>query len=424
MSRRNQGARANGDASPASRKGGIAWRALTPTILVPNFLQGLGQGAIIPTIPLAVIDMGGSYAVAVIASGMLRVGQLCSSLPTGWLITRFGEKPCMLAASVLTGAAGLGALLSPGVVTLMVAVFLIGCGVQSLSIARVTWVAVAIDVRMRGRTMSVMAGSGRLGMAVGPFIAAASFAVFNDVAVAFGTMVVTSGLVIAVVAMTDFPSEAEYGVTARGPGVLRTLRSNARLLLQLGTLASLVSTLRATRQILVPLIGTAIGMEAVTVALIVGVSTLVEVLVFYLGGVVIDTLGRIWLVVPVLVTFGVCHIILGSAQSLPASEVWFVTAAMITGLANGLSGGVLATMGADLADPRSPAVFLGAWRLVTEAGPAVVPLAVAALTAAVSLGAASASMGLVGLVGAVLFPRYLHRYLPEDPATTSRRVTT
>ena len=89
---------------------------------------------------------------------------------------------------------------------------------------------------------------------------------------------------------------------------------------------------------------------------------------------------------------------------------WFVGVAMFLSLANGIGAGILMTLGADLADPRHPAPFLGAWRFTNDAGGAAAPLLVAGLTALVSLPFAAAALGVIGLAGAVVLRVFVPRY--------------
>ena len=66
---------------------------------------------------------------------------------------------------------------------------------------------------------------------------------------------------------------------------------------------------------------------------------------------------------------------------------------------------------ADLADPRNPAPFLGAWRLTTDAGGAVAPLLISLL-----ISVASISWAAVGLVATcALGAGMLLRWLPRKP---------
>jgi len=88
---------------------------------------------------------------------------------------------------------------------------------------------------------------------------------------------------------------------------------------------------------------------------------------------------------------------------------------VLFGVANGITSGVILTLGADLAPKANPAPFLGAYRTIADAGAAAAPLVVAAVTSIVSIAAASATMGVVGLIGAGLLARFVPRYVPRRP---------
>ena len=94
-------------------------------------------------------------------------------------------------------------------------------------------------------------------------------------------------------------------------------------------------------------------------------------------------------------------------------EMRFAKFAAVLGVGNGLSSGILLTIGADLAPKDDPAPFLGSWRTLTDAGGATTPLIVTGITAISSLSFAAGAVGLIGLLGAVAFVRWLPRFLPH-----------
>jgi hypothetical protein len=53
--------------------------------------------------------------------------------------------------------------------------------------------------------------------------------------------------------------------------------------------------------------------------------------------------------------------------------MWFALFAAVLGVGNGLSSGILLTLGADVAPQDDPAPFLGSWRTLTDAGGAIAP---------------------------------------------------
>src|SRR5690606_27990443 len=100
-----------------------------------------------------------------------------------------------------------------------------------------------------------------------------------------------------------------------------------------------------------------------------------------------------------------------------AAVLWFGMLAAVLGVGNGLSSGILMTLGADSAPQQNPAAFLGSRRTPADAGGAAAPRIVAGVTAIASLPVAAAVMGLVGFLGAFGFVRWIPRSAsgPESP---------
>jgi MFS family permease len=195
-------------------------------------------------------------------------------------------------------------------------------------------------------------------------------------------------------------------------GVLRTMWRQRGVLMRLGVAASLVASMRAIRQIIVPLWGAHVGLQPIQITLVVGVCGAIDVGLFYVGGHITDRFGRMWVSVPTMFGFALANIGLAVSSLLPAEQTVFIAMAAVMALANSISSGVVATLGADLADPRQPAVFFGSWRLMSELGAAGVPLLFATITA-VSLPGAAAAVGALGLFGAAALWRFVPRYLPH-----------
>jgi MFS family permease len=146
---------------------------------------------------------------------------------------------------------------------------------------------------------------------------------------------------------------------------------------------------------------------------IIGIAGAVDFALFYAGGAIMDRFGRLWTAVPLMVGLSAGHLVLALTHDAPASATWFVAAAMVLALANGLGSGIILTLGADLADKRNPAPFLGAWRFTAGLGAAGAPLTIAAVTAVASLAVAAGVMSVLGLLGAGLLLRYVPRYAPH-----------
>ena len=76
-------------------------RSIALPALLPTLLFSIGEGAILPIIPLMATDLGAGLALAGLIAAMVMLGQLVGDIPSGWVIARIGERRCVTnAASV------------------------------------------------------------------------------------------------------------------------------------------------------------------------------------------------------------------------------------------------------------------------------------------------------------------------------------
>jgi MFS family permease len=156
-----------------------------------------------------------------------------------------------------------------------------------------------------------------------------------------------------------------------------------------------------------------LGLDASTIAVVVGVSGAIDFALFYASGQVMDRFGRLWAALPAMVLMGAGFLALSITHDVGDAAMWYAMFAAVLGVGNGLSSGILLTLGADLAPPADPAAFLGSWRTLTDGGGAIAPLILSALTAAASLSIAVAAMGFLAAAGAIGFVRWVPRYVPR-----------
>jgi MFS family permease len=404
------------------------WRSITLPALLPTLLFSAGEGAIIPIIPIAAGNLGATLAIAGLVAGLLMIGELFGNIPSGWLIARIGERPAMIGASVLAIIGLLVCLVASHPALLGFGVLLIGLAAAVFALARHAFMTSFVPSAYRGRALSTLGGTSRAGLFIGPMLSALIIETTGDVTSAFWIYVVACLGAAFVLLTMPFP-ETTFGVTraarrdhGAGPegehpapgdraGLFRTMYRSREALSRVGLGAALVRTLRASRAVILPLWALSIGVDATDTALIVGAGGAIDFALFYPGGAVMDRFGRLWTAVPAMVGLGAGHLVLAITHDLPAKVAWFVGAAVILSLANGISSGIVMTLGADLADRRNPAPFLGAWRFTTGIGSASTPLVIAGVTAVASLPVAAAVIGLAGLFGAGVLARYVPRYV-------------
>jgi len=408
------------DATPAFR-----WRSIALPALLPTALFSTGEGAIIPVIPVIASNMGASLAIAGFIAAMLTVGELAGDLPGGWVVGRLGERGAMLVATGVSLAGVALAYFVQHPIALGVGILMVGLAAAVFGLARHAFMTTFVPIGYRARALSTLGGTHRLGLFIGPFITAALISLTGAAESAILVFAVACVIVATVLLLLPDP-ESLFTARSRGAtaerqteervihdestGLLSTLRRYRSLLLRLGLGAASIGALRASRQVILPLWALSIGLDGAHTALIIGIAGAVDFALFYTGGQIMDRFGRLFTAVPSIIGLSAGHIALAFTHGSTANEMWFTALALFLSIANGIGAGILMTLGSDLAPPRSPAQFLGVWRLCGHAGGAAAPLAIAAITAAASLPVAAAVIGIVGLSGAGMLLRYLPRY--------------
>jgi MFS family permease len=423
--------------SPTARA--VLWR-FGPMVYGPTVLFALGEGAVIPLIPVIAAQLGADVATAALVASALVVGQLCGNIPSGWAVARIGERLTMAIAGLLSLAGVVGMALAPSLAIFAISVFLIGFCAAAFGLARHSFMTTRVPLTFRARALSLLGGTFRLGMFVGPFVAAGLLALTGD---ENATIWFFGGCLVATVLLVLLGPDPERqffapprpstlredavdtedtgepvtgsiplrqvqragGDSGPGTGVIRTMWRHRGVLSTLGLAAASLSAVRSARQVVLPLWGVSIGLDAQTIALVVGVSGAIDFALFYASGQVMDRFGRLWAALPAMILMGAGFVALAFTHDLPQAAMWFAMFAAVLGVGNGLSSGILLTLGADVAPKADPAPFLGSWRTLTDAGGAVAPLLVSGIAAVASLSVATGVMGAIGLVGALAFVR-------------------
>ena len=390
------------------------WRSVAVPVFAPALLFSIGEGAIIPAIPLVADDLGATLAIAGLVAAALTVGELLGNVPSGWLVSRIGERPTMIGAAVLSLAGLAVCVTATAPWVLGIGVLLIGLSAAAYALARHAFLTVTVPLAYRARALSTLGGVYRGGVFIGPFIAAAVIGWAGSAQSAFWIHVVACLATIALLlALPDPGRRTETGAARTTAGLFRTLRRRRDVLARLGVGAALVGAMRASRQVILPLWAVNLGLDGATTALIIGVAGGVDFALFYVSGHIMDRFGRLWSALPSMIGLGAGHLVLAFTHDVPDAVTWFIVAAIVMSVANGIGSGILMTLGADLADPGDPAPFLGAWRFTGGLGGASAPIVVAAVTGLGSIAAAAGVMGVLGFAGAAILARYVPRYSPH-----------
>ena len=168
-------------------------------------------------------------------------------------------------------------------------------------------------------------------------------------------------------------------------GTIAVLRDQRGVLATAGGSALVLQLMRATRQLLVPLFGQAVGLDVTTIGLVYSLSTVVDIALFYPSGVLADRYGRKWSAVPSMALYALGLALL----PLAAGFYSLLAVAVLLGFANGIGTGVVMIIGADLARASGrQGQFLGLWRLIGDVGISGAPLLVGTIVNGAGLAAA------------------------------------
>ena len=379
----------------------------------PSAIWSIGAGAVLPVVALSARGLGASVGLAALFVGITTVSEFAAAVPAGVLVERIGERRALVLAGLADAAACALALFAPSLWVLALAVLLLGPSGSVFLLARQSYLTAAAPVHLRARAMSTLGGVTRVGLFVGPLLGAPVVARWGPQG-AFGVAVVAGVLAASLAWRTpDLGSHhAESGAGASRVPVRQVVARHRRVLLTVGLGVLAIGLARSSRVVVVPLWAEHIGLDVAQTSLVFAAAALVEVVLFWPAGTVMDRHGRVWVAVPVSLLMGAGLLCLPLTTSL----LGVGALALLMGVGNGLGSGIVMTLGADAAPEAGRAPFLGVWRLLSLVGHNGASVVVAAVAAVASIGVASVTVGLLTLAGGAWLARWLPEYDPRrDP---------
>ena len=400
-------------------------------VYLPTLLFSAGEAAFIPIVPVIAQNVGANLATAGLVAGMLTLGIVLGDIPSGWIIARIGERMAMLWSTLIALIGGGLALAATNPFMLGLGIFFIGLATSAFALARHAFLTTFVPFAYRARALSTLGGMFRAGAVMGPLLSAAVLAVTHTPLAAFWLMVIFTLATGAVLLFMPDPEKTfgraermrdstghqvtsgELEVEQETIGLFSTIKKNWRVLARLGGASALVMALRSGRTVIFPLWAVSIGIKDADTALIIGLATAIDFMLFFSSGQIMDKWGRLASIVPSMLVMSAALLTLSITHDVSTNVFWFIATAFLFAIGNGIGSGILLTLASDLADKKNPAPFLGAWRFITDSGAALAPMGIAAITAALSLAIASAITGVSGIVGVIMMMIYVPRFLPR-----------
>lgn len=394
-------------------------RSLGLSVYLPTVLFAIGQGAAIPVIPLFAKDLGASVALAAMIVGLRGWGTMVFDLPAGALIARFGERRSMLFGTIALAVTPFVILVSHSPLVFAALVFVMGGSFAVWQLARLAYVTERAPLEVRGRALSLLGGTNRIGNLIGPLVGgvvAEAYGLETAFWIQAALACAASAVMYLLVRGDDraAPAMAHGGIYGRFATVIVEHR---KVFLTAGLATVAIQMLRRSREAAIPLWGDAIGLSPSQIGFILSGSILIEVMLFYPMGIVMDRWGRKWTGVPCLVFMALGLMLFPLTHSMTG----LMLAGMVTGLGNGFGSGIAMTLGADFSPAAGRNEFLGVWRLVGDVGTAAGPMLIGGLTGAIGLGGAIVASGGVGALGAVVLLFFVREPLQRERATPEPR---
>ena len=379
-------------------------RKLVLPVFLPSFLFSTAEYGILPSIPASAILLGADLATAGAVTGTLMIGRLCAEIPAAKIVDAIGERKAMIWASAASALGILFSLFALNLFMLGAGVFIVGASAAIFGLARLGWMTEHVPIEYRARSLSILGGMFRAGSFAGPVIGAWIIFNYSVTEVFYLPLIlcaITAFILMVVKSEEDVPNSASSLAET-----YRVAKREWRKLATLGAASSILTALRGTRMVGLPLIAIALELPADQASLFIGIAGALDFALFYLSGQIMDRFGRSFAAVPTLIGLGITHLIVGIA----VDSSTFLLLALLMSLANGIGSGVIMVLGADLAPKDKRNEFLASYRVLIDVGDAAAPPILAVLVYSIGLTAGMAAFGVLGFVGAGLMFKYIPVY--------------
>jgi MFS family permease len=410
MSEAGSGGSDRGDAAgitPPTGQRAVSWDAFLSTYL-PALVLAIGTGIALPAIP----TLAKSYAVSFgMASGIVTafvLGNVAGTIPSGWLIDRFGNRVVLIAAPLITSATSFAIFFSDDFTELLILRFFTGMAAQMWQMARLAAISYGAPPSQRGRLVSWMFGMDSTGRLTGPIIG-------GFIAAAWGPrapfLVFAAMALIALVPTSTFAKDTPR--QGGGKKAVRTMSLRDVIMPRLvyfgvALFAGMTrGPLNADLLHLYAAFAYNLGPEQI--GYLATAASCLSLPIGFTGGWIMDRFGRKLTMVPGFAGVTIAMALLAFSAYAHLSLTWYVGLFLLGVATQALTGGSVQTVGADVAPAEARGTFLGIWRFTGQGGVALGPIIFALVADTVDYGTAFLFTSSCAAVVAFL----LIRYVPE-----------
>ncbi len=379
--------------SPARTAGpaaAVSWQSVFATYL-PALVIALGAGIALPAVPSLAKSFDVSFGVASGVVTAFLLGNLAGTIPTGWLIDRYGRRSVMIAGPLLTSLTAFLVYFAHSFPELLALRFFGGCAAQMWVMGRLAAISHGAAASQRGRLISWMFGMDNTGKLAGPVLG-------GFIAQAWGTgapFLAYGAIALLALAPTflyaeDTPKAQPATAKAADAPALLSLREIILPRLVYFGVALFAGLTRGPVQadLLHLYAAFAYQLGPQEIGYLATGAALISWPIGFLAGWILDRFGRKRTMVPGFSGVAIAMTALAISAFAHLSLSWYVALFFIGVAVQALTGGSVQTVGADVAPPQARGTFLGLWRFTGQGGAAMSPIIFAFLADEVSYGAA------------------------------------
>ena len=384
--------RSRGPELTGAEPGLLARNPFVFSLLLPAILLGMGRGLTLPVLPLIAKDgFGAGVAGASLVVIAPMVGGVLSTLPTGYVIDRFGRRVMLIGAPFVSSASAFMAFFAGSYWEFLLYLTLSGMAQQMWQMSRLAAIADSVRSSERGRQITGMSSAQRTGNMGGAFLGG----LLGEL-VGLRVPFLVSGVLAAVAIVPSYYliKETAPSVLARRSGTKmaktdtswKTWLTRPVLMLFAAQFSANIARggVQGNGGTYFVFLAFAYGVgPAVLGSVLLGTGLLgVPIMIF--SGQIMDRFGRKRQIVPAAMTLGlgISFMSVTAALSLPLGV--FIAAFVWINIGISMMAGTMQTIASDIAPEEARGKFFGVTRLIAEGGSVMNPVSFGAMTVAVA----------------------------------------
>ena len=360
-------------------------------IYLPALVLGLGAGIALPAVPTLAKSFDVSFGVAsgVVTAHLL--GNLAGTLPTGWLIDRFGRRSVMIAGPLITALAALLVWLATSFTELLVLRFIGGWASQMWLMGRLAAISQGASPQQRGRQVSWMFGMDNTGMLAGPLVCGLIASAWGASAPFLAYAIISLCALAPTLLFPDKgPQPAPLARAKSGPSTALTVKQIVAPRLAFFGIALFAGLTRGpiSAGLLYLYAAFAYDLGPAQIGYLATGAAFIAWPIGFLAGWMMDRFGRKRTMIPGFGGVGISMILMAASAVAQLPYPWFVAIFFFAVAMQALTGGSIQTIGADVAPADGRGRFLGMWRFTGQGGAALSPIIFALMVDYVNYGSA------------------------------------